>query len=47
MQEKPSSLKDFKILKQIGKGSYGVVYKAKRREDGLIYAIKTISLSKI
>ena len=41
-----STMKDFKIIKQVGKGSYGVVYKVKRKSDGNIYAIKTISLSK-
>ena len=41
-----SSMKDFKVLKQVGKGSYGVVYKVRRKSDNQIYAIKTISLSK-
>lgn len=41
-----STMKDFKVIKQVGKGSYGVVYKVKRKSDGNIYAIKTISLSK-
>lgn len=40
-----SSMKDFKVLKQVGKGSYGVVYKVRRKSDNQIYAIKTISLS--
>lgn len=39
-----STINDFEILKQIGKGSYGTVYKVKRKKDGEIYAIKCISI---
>ena len=41
-----TQMKDFEVLKQVGKGSYGIVYKVKKKLDGDIYAIKTISLSK-
>ena len=41
-----SSMKDFVVIKQVGKGSYGVVYKVRRKSDNRIYAIKTICLSK-
>jgi len=41
-----SSLRDFDLLKQIGKGSYGTVYKARRKSDKEIYAIKTINLGR-
>ena len=42
-----SSMKDYKIIKQVGKGSYGTVFKVRRKSDGLIYAIKTINLGKL
>ena len=37
-------MRDFDLLKQIGKGSYGTVFKARRKSDKQIYAIKTINL---
>eukprot|EP00768_Dysnectes_brevis_P005855 gnl/Dysnectes_brevis/4402_a5895_654.p1 GENE.gnl/Dysnectes_brevis/4402_a5895_654~~gnl/Dysnectes_brevis/4402_a5895_654.p1 ORF type:complete len:416 (-),score=82.81 gnl/Dysnectes_brevis/4402_a5895_654:152-1399(-) len=37
-------LKDFKIEKFLGKGSYGSVFKAKRITDGKLYAIKEINI---
>jgi NIMA (never in mitosis gene a)-related kinase len=42
-----STLKDFELLKQIGKGSFGVVYRVKRKRDGQIYAMKCINISKM
>ena len=42
-----STLKDFEIMKQIGKGAFGTVYKVKRRKDGQIYAMKSINISKM
>jgi serine/threonine protein kinase len=44
--EKKSTLRDFDLLKQIGKGSYGTVYKARRKSDKQIYAIKTINIGR-
>ena len=40
-------MQDFKIIKKIGEGSFGKVYKVKRNSDSKIYAIKTINISKL
>ena len=37
-------LKNYTIIKELGKGTYGVVYKAKKNNDNNIYVIKQISL---
>ena len=37
---------DFEQLEEIGRGGFGIVYKARHRLDGNIYAIKKIMLSK-
>ena len=36
-------IKNFKVAKFLGKGSYGVVYQVIRAEDGLPYAMKQIN----
>ena len=41
---RPSSLTDFEIVKKIGDGAYSNVYKVKRHEDGLEYALKKVKL---
>jgi len=38
--------KDFKELEEIGRGGFGIVYKAQHKLDGNIYAIKKIKLSR-
>ena len=38
---------DFKIIKKIGEGSFGKVFKVKRISDNETYAIKTINLDKL
>lgn len=43
----PSSLKDFKILAQLGKGSYGSVMKVERIVDGQIYALKEVNIRRL
>lgn len=42
-----SQLQRYKIIKKIGKGAFGIVYKVKRREDGNVFALKTLDLSKM
>lgn len=37
-------MKDFSIEQKLGEGAFGVVYRAKRIEDGKIYAIKKVIL---
>ncbi|CAK89913.1 unnamed protein product (macronuclear) [Paramecium tetraurelia] len=40
-----SNLSHFLILNELGKGSFGVVYKVKSTYDGLIYVLKKINLT--
>ena len=42
-----STQKDFELLKQIGKGSFGTVYRVKRKRDNTIYAMKCINISQM
>jgi NIMA (never in mitosis gene a)-related kinase len=40
-----SCLANFQILTELGKGSYGVVYKVKSNVDGQVYVLKKINLT--
>eukprot|EP00742_Colponemidia_sp_Colp-10_P008403 GILJ01009101.1.p1 GENE.GILJ01009101.1~~GILJ01009101.1.p1 ORF type:complete len:734 (-),score=131.27 GILJ01009101.1:1291-3492(-) len=40
-----SSLKDFDVLSRLGKGSFGTVYKVRRRVDNQIYVMKQINIA--
>ena len=42
-----SSMKDFEIVKVLGKGSFGSVYLVRRKEDKKIYALKSVILEKL
>ena len=42
---KSLNLKGFTEIKQIGHGSYGSVYKARRHSDNTIYAVKVVNLT--
>ncbi len=42
-----SSFNDFEILKMIGEGSFGKVYKVKRNDSAEILAMKIIDISKM
>ena len=41
------SLNDFEIIKELGKGSFGIVYLIKRKIDNSLYALKQVKLSKM
>ena len=38
------SLKEFQVISKAGEGAYSSVYKVKRIEDGLIYALKKVRI---
>ena len=39
------SLSEFEILSKIGDGAFSNVYKARRKSDGIIYALKKVRFS--
>lgn len=39
-----SSLQDFDNMEKIGKGTFGTVFKCRRKKDGGIYVLKELSL---
>ena len=38
-------MNQFEIIAKIGEGAFATVYKAKRKEDNKIYALKKIKIS--
>lgn len=45
--QKSNRLKEFDILTKLGQGSFGVVYKVRRKEDSNIYVLKQIDISRM
>lgn len=41
------SFANYEVLKQIGKGAFGVVYKVRSKIDKLVYALKTIAVERM
>ena len=41
------SLHEFEIIKELGKGAFGTVCKVKRKEDGIIYAMKRVKINQL
>ena len=39
-----SNMSNFEIQTKLGKGSYGVVYKVRRKSDNKIYVLKQINI---
>ena len=37
-----TSLKDFEVVAKLGEGAFAEVFKVKRKEDGLYYAMKKV-----
>jgi serine/threonine protein kinase len=44
---KPVTIEDFKIIKLIGKGTFGKVYLVKEQNTGLQYAMKSIRKDRV
>ena len=45
--EKPKAIGDYIIISRLGTGSYGVVYKVKKKNKNNIYVIKQISFENL
>lgn len=42
-----STIDDFQIVSKLGKGSYSEVFKAVRKSDQVVYALKKVSLESL
>ena len=41
------TIKDFKVVESLGKGSFATVYKVIRKSDGNMYALKRVKIGKM
>ena len=39
-------LNKYEVLKEIGRGTFGIVYKIKNNQDGKLYAMKRVTKQK-
>ena len=47
MEKKFSTSADFEKLKRLGRGSYGEVFKVRRKQDGKVYVLKIIDMAQM
>lgn len=42
-----ATLKDYEMLGELGKGSYGVVHRVRNKHDNKIYVLKQVDIGKL
>jgi len=43
ISQQPLKFSDFEIMQQLGEGSFGKVFKVKKRDTDMVYAMKSMS----